>query len=120
MKGLMCGDALSINNHAFLGKHAFLGNRAFHWQPHFPCNKPFLFVIPSEAEGSAVQRTFRGNVFPPLEREPRHKLQLPHPGERTAEDIVDLTVPRTIDAGVAGIAQVGMVECVLCLHFQFH
>jgi hypothetical protein len=39
------------------------------------------FVIPSEAEGSAVQRTYRGNVFPtswslqnsldkPLSREP--------------------------------------------------
>jgi hypothetical protein len=24
---------------------------------------PFPFVIPSEAEGSAVPRTFRGNVF---------------------------------------------------------
>ena len=55
-----------------------------------------------------------------LEREPRYKLQLPHPGERTAEDIVDLSIPRAIDAGVAGIGQVGMVESVLCLHFKFH
>jgi hypothetical protein len=26
-------------------------------------NRPLLFVIPSEAEGSAVPRTFPGNVF---------------------------------------------------------
>ncbi len=26
-------------------------------QPPFPCNDPHLFVIPSEAEGSAVPRT---------------------------------------------------------------
>jgi hypothetical protein len=56
----------------------------------------------------------------PLEREPRHKLKLPHPRERTAEDIVDLAVPSAIDACVAGIGQVGMVESVLCLHFKFH
>jgi len=28
-----------------------------------PFNNPLLFVIPSEAEGSAVPRTFPGNVF---------------------------------------------------------
>jgi hypothetical protein len=78
-------------------------------------------------EGSAVPRTLPGNVFRPvsvaklcLEREPRHKLQLPHPRERTAENIVYLAVPSAIDACVAGIGQVGMVESVLCLHFKFH
>jgi len=40
-------------------------NRPFIQQPPFPCNDPLLFVIPSEAEGSAVPRTFRGNVFQP-------------------------------------------------------
>jgi hypothetical protein len=85
------------------------------------------FVIPSEAEGSAVPRTLPGNVFRlpsiakrTLERKPRYKLKLPHSSERTPEDIVYLTIPSAIDAGVAGIGQVGMVESVLCLHFQFH
>jgi hypothetical protein len=30
------------------------GNRRFLWQPPSPYNNPLLFVIPSEAEGSAV------------------------------------------------------------------
>ncbi len=38
-------------------------NRPFLYQPTFPCNSPLLFVIPSEAEGSAVPRTLPGNVF---------------------------------------------------------
>jgi hypothetical protein len=38
-------------------------NRPFLQQPPFPYNNPLLFVIPSAAEGSAVQRTFPGNVF---------------------------------------------------------
>jgi hypothetical protein len=43
---------------------AFLiNNRAFIQQPRFPYNDPPLFVIPSAAEGSAVPRTFRGNVL---------------------------------------------------------
>jgi hypothetical protein len=32
-------------------------------QPRFMKPLPLPFVIPSEAEGSAVPRTFRGNVF---------------------------------------------------------
>jgi hypothetical protein len=51
------------------------------------------------------------------EGKPCYKLQLPHPGEGAPENIVDLVVPRTIDAGVAGIRQVRMVESVLCLYF---
>src|SRR5450631_3750569 len=31
-------------------------------QPPFPCNDPLLFVIPSEAEGSAGPRTSPGNA----------------------------------------------------------
>jgi hypothetical protein len=31
-------------------------------QPPFPCNYPLLFVIPSEAEGSAVPRALPGNT----------------------------------------------------------
>jgi hypothetical protein len=31
-------------------------------QPPFPYNDPLLFVIPSEAEGSAVPRTSPGNA----------------------------------------------------------
>jgi hypothetical protein len=38
-------------------------NRPFLQQPPFPYNYPLLFVIPSAAEGSAVPRTFPGNVF---------------------------------------------------------
>ena len=53
-----------------------------------------------------------------LEREPCDELQLSHPGKRAAEDIVNLAIPRTINASVAGISQVGMVENILCLYFQ--
>ena len=38
------------------------------WQLPSPYNAPLLFVIPSEAEGSAVLRTFPGNVFQLLRR----------------------------------------------------
>jgi hypothetical protein len=44
-------------------------NRPLFQQPPSLYNHPPLFVIPSEAEGSAVQRTILGNVFrqgPPL------------------------------------------------------
>ena len=55
-----------------------------------------------------------------LESEPRHELQLTHPGKGAAEDIGYLTITRTIDTSVAGVSQVGMVESVLCLHLKFH
>src|SRR5580698_1922524 len=54
-----------------------------------------------------------------LEGEPSHELQLAHPGKRAAEDIVNLTVPRAINTSIAGISQIGMVENILCLHFEF-
>jgi hypothetical protein len=38
-------------------------NRPVRWRRSSLYNNPLLFVIPSEAEGSAVPRTFRGNVF---------------------------------------------------------
>jgi hypothetical protein len=38
-------------------------NRRNPWQRSSPYNYPLLVVIPSEAEGSAVLRTFLGNVF---------------------------------------------------------
>jgi hypothetical protein len=41
-----------------------LNNRPVRWQRSSPYNNPLLFVIPSEAEGSAVPRTFRENVSP--------------------------------------------------------
>ena len=40
-----------------------LRNRPFITQLPFPYDNPPLFVIPSEAEGSAVLRTLLGNVF---------------------------------------------------------
>src|ERR1700727_3481587 len=51
-------------------------------------------------------------------REPRDKLQLPHPGKRAAKDIVNLTIPRAINTSIAGISQIGMIENILCLHFE--
>src|ERR1700721_3014307 len=53
-----------------------------------------------------------------LERKPRDKLQLPHPGKRTAKDIVNLTIPRAINTSIAGISQIGMIENILRLHFH--
>jgi hypothetical protein len=38
------------------------------WQRSCAYDGPLLFVIPSEAEGSAVLRTFPGNVFQLLRR----------------------------------------------------
>jgi len=40
-----------------------LNNRLSVGNGPLPYNSPLLFVIPSEAEGSAVLRTFPGNVF---------------------------------------------------------
>ena len=53
-------------------KNAFCPVTALHGSVAFP------FVIPSAAEGSAVQRTFRGNVFRPSVAE-WSDLQLRHP-----------------------------------------
>ncbi len=53
-----------------------------------------------------------------LEGEPGDELQLPHPGKRPAEDIVNLTIPRAINTSVAGISQIGMIENILRLHFK--
>jgi hypothetical protein len=47
-----------------VGRDAFfINNRPFLTQLPFPYDNPPLFVIPSEAEGSAVLRTLLGNVF---------------------------------------------------------
>src|ERR1700733_2106849 len=53
-----------------------------------------------------------------LERKPRDKLQLPHPGKRAAKDILNLTTPRAINTSIAGISQIGMIENILRLHFH--
>jgi hypothetical protein len=46
-----------------VGRDTFsINTRPFLWQPHFVYNNPLLFVIPSEAEGSAVLRTLPGSV----------------------------------------------------------
>jgi hypothetical protein len=37
-------------------------NRPVFWQQPFPSQQPLLFVIPSEAEGSAAPRTFPGKA----------------------------------------------------------
>ena len=55
-----------------------------------------------------------------LERESCYKLQLTHAGEGAADDIGYLAVARAIDAGVGRVSQVGMIECILCLHFKLH
>src|ERR1700722_20949797 len=53
-----------------------------------------------------------------LEGEPGDELQLPHPGKRAAKDIVNLTIPSTINTRIAGISQIGMIENILRLHFH--
>jgi hypothetical protein len=55
-----------------------------------------------------------------LERESRYELQLAHAGKGSAKNIGDLTVGGTIDTGRAWDSQIGMIEGILCLHFQLH
>jgi hypothetical protein len=54
------------------------------------------------------------------EREPRHKLQLSHPGKRSAENVRYLPIGRAIDAGRAGHSKIGMFKGILGLHLQLH
>jgi hypothetical protein len=58
-------ERVVVRRGRLLKEKAFPGpnNRPVLWQRSSPYNNPFLFVIPSEAEGSAVPRTLPGNVF---------------------------------------------------------
>src|SRR5882757_5644099 len=70
--------ALSLGDRPFLWRPPLplatapsFSYRPFLWLPPSPCNNPLLFVIPREAEGSAVPRTLTGNVFPEPTRGPQ-------------------------------------------------
>ena len=70
--------------------------------------------------GKYSPRPFPSEQIRSLERESRHELQLTHAGEGSSEDIRDLAVARAINAGGAGVGQVGMVEGVLSLYLELH
>jgi hypothetical protein len=88
---------LSSSNRSFIQQPTFhpatdlsSSNRPFIQQPTFLYNYPLLFVIPSEAEGSAVPRTFLGNVFRPeqaLRTDLRFKSERPDTSRKKKSEI---------------------------------
>jgi hypothetical protein len=55
------GEAALGLRFGFVSRQDFKSDLPF--TNHSPCKGPLSFVIPSEAEGSAVPRTLPGNVF---------------------------------------------------------